>query len=167
MKKDYLMSMAVSASQASRDPSTKVGCIIARPDGSIASAGYNGFIRKSDDRFMSYTKPMKYLLIIHAEVNAINQCRDFDLSGYVMYITHAPCHDCLKQALNRGIREIYYKSSELAKRATVDGNEAIVRMILATNAIVQNEVTGDSYVKELAEIHGWEMVNELMKLGQD
>lgn len=162
MKHDYFFSIARAVSTGSKDPSTKVGCVISRPDGSVASVGYNGFIKKADERYMSFDRPMKYLLTIHAEINSLNFCKDPDLDGYAMHVTHAPCYNCLKMAVHEGIREIYYENNELTKKASQTENEAVVRIIKATDAVVQNRVTGDSYIKELADMYGWEWVNALI-----
>ena len=37
----WLVAMAEAASMRSRDPSTKVGAVIVRPDKSVAAVGYN------------------------------------------------------------------------------------------------------------------------------
>ncbi len=164
MKHEYLFLEARTAATASKDPSTKVGCVISRPDGSIASKGYNGFPIGCDDRFFTFDKPMKYLTIRHAERNAISFARDPDLHGYVMHITHAPCNDCLSEAVHRGIRELYYENGDLFKKATKEANEAVVRLIFASQAVVMNHTTGRSYVAELADLYGWEWVTEIANL---
>ena len=56
----------------SKDPSTKVGCVVVGEDREIRSTGFNGFPRGIDDddeRLMDREK--KYPLICHAEENAI------------------------------------------------------------------------------------------------
>lgn len=161
-KHGYLINMAKAASEASKDPSTKVGAIIARPDGSIASSGYNGFVKKCNEAFMTHEKPMKYLLVRHAEKNAISHCLDQDMSGYIMYITHAPCNECLKDILHEGIREIYYASDELTKKASKEANEAVIRLIASTEATVMNVETERSYVAEIADLHGWEWAQKIL-----
>lgn len=162
MKHDYLFGLAIAASTASKDPSTKVGCIISRPDGSTASTGYNGFPINCDEKYMTFDKPMKYLLIRHAERNAISFAKDSSLKGYIMHVTHAPCRDCLNEAVHNGILEIYYLNNELFKKASKEDNEAVLRLILSTQAIVQN-INGKSYVAELADLYGWDWVSEIGK----
>jgi dCMP deaminase len=164
MKHEYLFNMARSASTASKDPSTKVGCIISRPDGSIVSSGYNGFPKKCNEKYMTFDKPMKYLLIRHAERNAISETKE-DLTGCVMHVTHAPCHGCLSEAVHNGIREIYYQSNELFKKASKEDNEAVLRLILATQAIVMNKTLERSYVAELADMYGWQWAMEIFDSG--
>jgi dCMP deaminase len=39
----YFLGVAEAVAQASKDPSTKVGSVIVRPDRTFVSFGYNGF----------------------------------------------------------------------------------------------------------------------------
>jgi dCMP deaminase len=81
----YLDLAAVVASW-SRDPSTKVGAVIVRPDKTIASVGYNGFPRQMRDTPERYAdREEKYSRIIHAEVNALLHARE-SVTGYDMYV---------------------------------------------------------------------------------
>ena len=45
----WALDLCEAVARRSRDPSTKVGSVILRPDNTIAAAGYNGFPRKVDD----------------------------------------------------------------------------------------------------------------------
>ena len=76
----------------SKDPSTKVGAVIIRPDRTIASVGYNGFPRGVYDGPEIYEdRPRKLLRTVHAEANAILSARE-PLHGYTLYVT--PLHPC-------------------------------------------------------------------------
>lgn len=56
----------------SKDPSTKVGAVLFRLDGSIISMGYNGFPRGvDDDPALLADRSVKLKMTIHAEENAI------------------------------------------------------------------------------------------------
>ena len=56
----------------SKDPSTKVGCVVVGEDREIRSTGFNGFPRGIDDDEDRLTnREKKYPLICHAEENAI------------------------------------------------------------------------------------------------
>ena len=56
----------------SKDPSTKVGCVVVGEDREIRSTGFNGFPRGiSDDNDRLTDREKKYPLICHAEENAI------------------------------------------------------------------------------------------------
>ena len=66
------LDLATHISEWSKDPSTKVGCVVVGPDREIRSTGFNGFPRNildSDDRLTD--RDLKYPLICHAEENAI------------------------------------------------------------------------------------------------
>ena len=52
----------------SKDPSTKVGCIVVGKDREIRSTGFNGFPRGiADDDERLTNRELKYPLICHAE----------------------------------------------------------------------------------------------------
>ena len=97
---------AVNASLDSKDPSTKVGCVIVRPDRTTASAGFNGFPRGVKDLPERYAdRDTKYALTVHAEANAIVTARE-PLHGYTLYCTHSPCHECAKLIVQAGIKRV-------------------------------------------------------------
>ena len=114
MNNDYRHGqMARMVSGWSKDPSTKVGAVIIRPDDTIASVGYNGFprgIADGDDRLND--RETKYALTIHAEVNAILNAHE-RLDGCTMIVTHPPCVSCACVAIQAGIKTIKYKKPDL------------------------------------------------------
>ena len=64
--------LARHISQWSKDPSTKVGCVVIGEDREIRSTGFNGFPRGiADDSDRLEDREQKYPLICHAEENAI------------------------------------------------------------------------------------------------
>lgn len=101
----YFLALAEYVSSASRDPSTKVGAVIVRPDKTVASMGFNGFPRGFPDRKRDYeNRETKYKFIVHAEANAIATARE-PLQGYTLYTWPLPvCSDCCKLAIQSGIR---------------------------------------------------------------
>jgi dCMP deaminase len=155
-KKEQYLEIAKATAKMSKDPSTKVGCIIVRPDGSIASLGYNGFLKKSKDSYMTYDKPMKYLLTLHAEINAVLHCSDSDISNHTMVVTHAPCFNCLMISLQSNIRSIIFESHDLTSKMNKDEHKAICKMILSTEATV-SDLAGHSYAEHLMNLHGWSL----------
>ncbi len=92
----------------SKDPHTKVGCIILRND-TILSTGVNGFPRKVPENEENWERPRKYLFVTHAEANAIaNSARDgISIFGGTAFITMFPCHECSKIIIQSGISSIY------------------------------------------------------------
>ena len=92
----------------SKDPSTKVGAVIVRPDRTIASTGYNGFPRGVVDKAEYFDdRAQKLRRTVHAELNAILTAHE-PLLGYTIYITHSPCsdHGCAQAIIQSGIKEV-------------------------------------------------------------
>lgn len=99
----------------SKDPNTKVGCIIVGPDHEIRTSGYNGLPRGCNDSPVPYPErhdrtKEKYSWYEHAERNAIyNAARTgIPLLGCTAYITALPCPDCSRGLINSGIKEVYW-----------------------------------------------------------
>lgn len=98
------LEMAKLVSTWSKDPSTKVGAVIVRPDRSVLSMGFNGFPRKFGDYLDLYeNREEKYSRIIHAEVNALIQARG-PVDGCTLYTWPFLCCDrCAVQVIQAGI----------------------------------------------------------------
>jgi dCMP deaminase len=88
----------------SKDPSTKAGAVIVRPDRSVASVGFNGFPQVMPDLPEYYAnREEKYSRIVHCEVNAQLFTRE-SLKGYTLYTYPFACCDrCVVQMLQAGI----------------------------------------------------------------
>jgi len=103
----------------SKDPSTKTGCVIVRPDGTVASIGYNGFPRAiRDDIDLLQNREEKYKRTIHCEMNAILSARE-RLDGYTLFTWPIPpCERCAVHIIQAGIiRVISIKEdSDVANR---------------------------------------------------
>jgi dCMP deaminase len=130
----------------SKDPSTKVGAVIVDSENRIISTGYNGFISGNNEKLMTFERPMKYHLTIHAEMNALLFAKQ-DLTNKIMYVTHSPCSECLKHILQSRIRKVYY--SELYSKYTFEQKESIKLMILSTDAKILNITTNVDYLEDL------------------
>jgi dCMP deaminase len=103
---EVALKIATVIAERSRDPSTKVGCIIVRPNNTFASAGYNGFPRGVQDLKERYDeRRVKYLFTCHAEANAITTARE-PLEGYTLYCTAPPCVECAKLIIQSGIKKV-------------------------------------------------------------
>jgi dCMP deaminase len=98
------LELAKHVASWSRDPSTKVGAVIVRPDKTIASVGFNGFARGVKDTPERYEdRQEKYPRIIHAEINAILNCRERPV-GYTIFVHPlAPCAQCAGAIIQSGI----------------------------------------------------------------
>jgi len=149
--KKYFLDIAKTVSTKSKDPSSKVGSVIVDQDNRQVSQGYNGFPAGCDETKLTFDRPMKYLTIIHSEMNSLIYARR-DLKGCIMICTDAPCENCLKHTLQAGIREIYYgKANIMRDRSSAEQKEALKRLIEATGAIVQNIETGRNILEEIIE----------------
>jgi dCMP deaminase len=93
----------------SKDPSTKVGVVIVRPDNTVASVGYNGFPKGYLDLPEEYLdRDYKVAHIVHAEANAITHARE-NLSGSTIYVWPLmPCRECMKLIAASGIKKVVF-----------------------------------------------------------
>ena len=143
------MNIAMEVAKKSKDPSSKVGCVIVDKENRLVSTGFNGFVSKCDEQMMTIERPLKYHFTIHAEMNALIFARE-NLFGCTVYTTHGPCDNCLKHLLQAGIRTIIYDDPIIMQqRGTDDQKNAITRLILSTEATVVNINNNYDYYKEL------------------
>lgn len=107
----YIKLARINAELFSKDPHTKVGCILLTPDFSrILSTGINGFPRGLDDNNpQRWERPQKYNFVCHAESNGIaNAARTgTPLDGAIIVVTKFPCSNCAKLLIQSGISKIY------------------------------------------------------------
>jgi len=107
------LQLAEHISKWSKDPSTKVGCVVVGPDREIRSTGFNGFPRGIDDSEERLTnRDLKYPLICHAEENAIMHAARIGLSlkDCTAYVTWPPCTRCARSLIQAGISEVVIPS---------------------------------------------------------
>jgi len=103
--------LAQHISTWSKDPSTKVGCVVVGEDREIRSTGFNGFPRGiNDDEERLMDREKKYPLICHAEENAIMHAARIGVSlkDSTAYVTWPPCSRCARSLIQAGIIEIVY-----------------------------------------------------------
>lgn len=104
------ISLAREVAQWSKDPSTKCGAVIVRPDRTVASVGFNGFPKGCDDAPEIYAdRDLKLSRVVHAEQNAILHARE-PLHGYEIF-TWPPgisgsCDRCTAHIIQSGITRI-------------------------------------------------------------
>lgn len=90
----------------SKDPSTQVGCVIVNERRHIVATGYNGFPTGVEDSLERLNdRPTKYLMVQHAEVNALLQA-ETSMHGATAYVTHQPCANCTGAMIQAGIKRI-------------------------------------------------------------
>lgn len=104
----YFFDLCMASAAMSKDPSTKVGAVIVRPDRTVVSLGFNGFSRgcKDDERLYA-DRETKYSRILHAEVNAILTAKE-PLTGCSLYVyPMPPCDRCAAIIVQAGIKHVY------------------------------------------------------------
>lgn len=102
---EYLLGFAQHAARKSKDPSTKCGAAIVRPDYSVAATGFNGYPRGVPDIDLD-NRPVKYSRMIHAEMNAIHFLRE-RADGYCIYTwPFGPCCRCAVHIAQAGIKRV-------------------------------------------------------------
>lgn len=98
------LELAKSVSAWSKDPSTKCGAVIVRPDRMVASLGYNGFPKGIDDtEELLNDREKKYARMVHCEMNAILSARE-PLTGYTLYCwPFMTCDRCAVHVIQAGL----------------------------------------------------------------
>lgn len=99
------LEMAKMVASWSKDPSTKCGAVIVRPNKSVCSVGFNGFPQEMEDKIEWYSdRNEKYSRIIHSEMNAILFSQDVDMQGYTCYAyPYLPCDRCTVHLIQLGV----------------------------------------------------------------
>lgn len=102
--------LAYQVSMWSKDPSTQCGAVIARPDKTVASLGFNGFPRGIPDEHLE-NREYKLERIIHAEMNALLFLRE-PAHGYTLYTwPFGPCCRCATHVIQAGITRVVAPSN--------------------------------------------------------
>jgi dCMP deaminase len=109
----FFLGMAEYVSRKSKDPSTKVGAVIVRPDNTVASVGYNGLPRGvADTPERLQNREIKYEIIVHAEENALLFARE-PVHGYTIYVwPFHPCSRCAGKLIQAGISRVITVDSD-------------------------------------------------------
>jgi dCMP deaminase len=98
------MRLAREASHMSKDPSTRIGAVLAK-DRRVVGTGFNGFPPGIADDKRLHDRDEKYELVVHAEMNAILQAGR-DAKGGTLYMygfRSAPCRNCTKHLIAAGV----------------------------------------------------------------
>ena len=126
------LNLAKHISEWSKDPSTKVGCVVVGIDREIRSTGFNGFPRGIEDSMDRLEdREQKYPLICHAEENAIMHAARIGISlkDCAAYVTWPPCSRCARSLIQAGVNEVVFPSdSEIPERWKDDFEIAIGMM---------------------------------------
>ena len=135
------LELAKHISEWSKDPSTKVGCVVVGEDREIRSTGFNGFPRGiEDDSNRLEDREQKYPLICHAEENAIMHAARIGVSlkGNTAYISWPPCSRCARSLIQAGVNEVVFPAGvDVPERWRPDFDIAIAMMNEAGIAVRQ------------------------------
>lgn len=110
------LDMAEFVAAWSKDPSTKVGCVIADRK-KIVSLGYNGFpagVKDTPERYED--REIKYMLVQHAEQNALDSAAG-NTQGHTLYCTQFTCIRCAMSIISLGIKRVVTLPPDLALMA--------------------------------------------------
>lgn len=127
----FFLTMADHTATASKDPSTKVGCVLVDDRRRVIGVGYNGFPRGVLDLPARYAdRPTKYLMVQHAEANAVLQAT-ISTHGATAFVTHPPCANCAGILIQAGIKRVVtrHPAPDLADRFK-DSFDAATQMFL-------------------------------------
>jgi dCMP deaminase len=93
----------------SKDPSTKTGAVLVRPDKTVASVGFNGFPAGMNDSESVYAdRELKYKKIIHCEMNAMLHAHGKVLGCTLYTWPFACCERCVVHMISTGITRFVY-----------------------------------------------------------
>jgi dCMP deaminase len=117
------MDLAYHISGWSKDPSTRVGCVVTSDDRKVLSTGYNGFPEGVEDSVERLNdRELKNALTVHAEENAIAQAALFGVSlrDSILFCTFAPCARCAASIAQAGVATVVYPQERPDIKAAVE-----------------------------------------------
>src|SRR3990167_1679498 len=97
---EYFFNLLEIVKTRSPDPRTHVGCIFTKNNRILGSC-YNAFSSGLD---IEVTNENKYPFMVHSEQNCVVNSKK--KKNITAYITHLPCHVCLRLMWNYGVRII-------------------------------------------------------------
>ena len=155
---NYFMRIAETVAIKSKDPSSKMGCVIVDQNKRVVSLGYNGMVQgAAEDKMTLKERPMKYYFAIHSEMNALIFAHQ-DLTGCTIYNRVATCENCLKYCLQAGIKRFVYEdlrvhshSADPKKSMTnVETDEAVIRLLSSMPEVETLNITnGKTYIEDI------------------
>ena len=157
---EYFMKIAETVAVKSKDPSSKMGCVIVDANKRVVSLGYNGMLQGADESKMTLSeRPMKYYFSIHSEMNALIFAHQ-DLTGCTVYNRVATCDNCLKYCLQAGIKRFVYRELRVHSHSTdptrsmtnVETDEAVIRLLSSMPDVeTLNLTNGKTYIEDILD----------------
>lgn len=157
---EYFLKIAEAVALKSKDPSSKMGCVIVDQNKRVVSLGYNGMVQGADESKMTLSeRPMKYYFAIHSEMNAVLFAHQ-DLTGCTLYNRVATCENCLKYCLQAGIKRFVYRELRVHSHSTdpkksmtnIETDEAVVRLLASMPEVeTLNLTNGKTYTEDILD----------------
>lgn len=106
----------------------------------VLATGYNGLPRGFEDHDERLQRPVKYDLIVHAEMNAIIQCARNGVSpvGATLYSSFSPCIHCSLAIVQAGITKVVTKHIDVGDE---HWNDSIEKSLALFNEVGVEYVT--------------------------
>jgi dCMP deaminase len=136
---DYFFGLCELNASMSKDPSTKVGAVIVRPNKTVAAMGWNGFPRDvTDDEARYADRPTKLAMTVHAEANAILSANE-PIRGCTLYVTPLhPCANCAGLIIQSGIVRVVARTPVGTDLSRWEENFRLSREMLVEAGITVN-----------------------------
>lgn len=135
------LELAKLLSTWSKDPSTKVGCVVVGPDREVRSTGFNGFPRgivDSEERLSN--RELKYPLVCHAEENAVLHAARIGVSlkECVAYVyPWPPCTRCARALAQVGLKEVVYPKASVVPERWKDDFELSAMLLQEAGVLLR------------------------------
>ncbi len=159
---EYFLKIADTVADKSKDPSSKMGCVIVDQNKRVVSLGYNGLPQGADESKMTLSeRPMKYHFVIHSEMNALIFAHH-NLAGCTLYNRVATCDNCLKHCLQAGIKRFVYRELRVRSHSTdpkksmtnLETDEAVIRLLSSMPEVeTLNFSNGKTYVEDILDFY--------------
>lgn len=142
------MEMAHLVATWSKDPRTKVGCVLVDNHHRVLGVGYNGFPRGVEDRHDRYAnRDVKLALVKHAEENAVFNAAKHDLSNSIAYVTLAPCSSCAGTLIQAGVKQVVYPEPDQEHMNRHYGNHELVLQMFNEARVITTVITKEGIIK--------------------
>ncbi|WP_109076224.1 MULTISPECIES: dCMP deaminase family protein [unclassified Azospirillum] len=128
------LELALLVASWSKDPSTKVGCVLVAPDRRIVATGYNGFaMGVVDDQAALDDRDGRLKRTLHAELNALLTAgrHGASVEGCTAYVTRHPCANCAAALIQAGVNAIVFVQSDPAFAERWAADIAVAQEMLA------------------------------------
>lgn len=131
---EYFLQMAELVACRGTCSRRRVGCVLVDRNNHVLATGYNGTSRGAphciDRPCVGAKLPsgqgLHLCQAIHAEINALVQCRDID-AIHSLYCTASPCVPCMRVIVGTGVTRIVFRelyphpeSIDLANNSAID-----------------------------------------------